>query len=569
MKGNRFRNNGLKITEKITEYDSCDSAEPSTAWRLREFVLRTECFFPFNYAYRLIYRISIVIFLTAYRLNREVEAVYLRRGLNLEDWVPGSSDIDYYIVIKKTDKKTVDAIMSLYCMLKKIFPFIGELQISTMGELYNYIKYGDARAYEALHSWKVLFGKKLPGIKFHKDKLKLHADLINEALNSYQMLNEMCFSPANEKCNDLKIYKAVTDIIRYTRHAGQQSSGIPESRMQALEHFKSGSIPDAYTGILERIKRFRKNSWMSSEKDRISLLYYAVNYLDTQCGLLNKMLTQKTEDTVGSALAEKLFPADEKDCADASGWEALAGKILGASGDTVKSLLMNSPGLFYVFLDGIPDAAGILDLVGKVKKIRKESLAGHTKIILVTDNIFSSMINTLHLENPFNYYVYRTCGGNSSAGCRDQKIFTARFENKYVLLPAGKYRSRLLRECVTLISIFYRTKFSGNPRGFSKDILEYFLPRILGLKCAIEKNSVAIPFSAENSIRLFKMEFSEYARDKRLLAAEKLMLEDNLTDCDKTAVSGLIDETYCFLSEIISRLNGDIGRMDKKNALSS
>ena len=184
-------------------------------YKFQQFVLSTNNVFPLNKIYNFIYVISIAIY--KFFTNKNfIQALYLRRGM-LNNWIAGSSDIDYLTILAKTDVGIeYDNILDIkkrYKNLKKMFPFYGENLIFNEEELSFYLKYGGIRS-KLLKNSKLLKGKQQDLKTDIVTDLKYKIDIIKEILNSYILLSNNYFYNI-DIISDICFSKASTDILKY------------------------------------------------------------------------------------------------------------------------------------------------------------------------------------------------------------------------------------------------------------------------------------------------------------------------------------------------------------------
>ena len=152
---------------------------------------------------RLYYRMGFS--LAVYFLKRmpEILRVYTRRSYAREDWEPGMSDIDLFILIALPDGDEARfnaRFNGLYGGLKTFFPFMGEVQMGTETELRLYLEHGDVRSREAAAEWKLCYrrhgGTEEPfPHAAPRDGLKKAWEAFTECVHSYAYLSQLYFVP--------------------------------------------------------------------------------------------------------------------------------------------------------------------------------------------------------------------------------------------------------------------------------------------------------------------------------------------------------------------------------------
>ena len=219
-------------------------------YKIQQFVLSTNNVFFINIIYKFIYLISIYIY-ASYMNKRNVTALFLRRGM-LNNWIAGSSDIDYLTILKDSniiyECHCIYDIKKNYKKIRKFFPFYGENLIINKKELNFYLKYGGMRS-ENLQNSKLLYGKQeITKVEREVNNLLNKVHICSEILNSYILLSNNYFYNV-DILSDLCFVKAATDILKN------------------IEYFYTGEKP------LSRINFLLKKN---GENEIFKILYYVL-----------------------------------------------------------------------------------------------------------------------------------------------------------------------------------------------------------------------------------------------------------------------------------------------------
>lgn len=168
---------------------------------MQKLIHRTTLFLrqytPFRWAADAFYSFAIWIFIRSVcRLNRKfatppVRSIYLRRGGGREEFVPGASDIDFFLVLHDLDSAAeMDLLKKFWTAFrfwKKFFPFLGETLMADQNELANWSGTPTVRAFEAQFSWKLLWGE--PVLEnLPPSPLPELRDVLSESMKAYWAL---------------------------------------------------------------------------------------------------------------------------------------------------------------------------------------------------------------------------------------------------------------------------------------------------------------------------------------------------------------------------------------------
>jgi hypothetical protein len=129
---------------------------------LRTLVLRTNRYFPFRYSNQWPYRAAAKAAAMRFGRHAGVLALYLRHGQTSAAWIPGLSDIDLTMVLKRglstaAEFDLVDLLWSDYRSLKRYFPMLGELRILGADDLNLWLR--ETSESPTPRAWTLLAGE--------------------------------------------------------------------------------------------------------------------------------------------------------------------------------------------------------------------------------------------------------------------------------------------------------------------------------------------------------------------------------------------------------------------------
>ena len=129
---------------------------------LRTLVLRTNRYFPFRYTNQWPYRAASKAAARRFGRHAGVLALYLRHAHTSAAWIPGLSDIDLTMVLKRglsaaAEFDLVDLLWSDYRSLKRYFPMLGELRILGADDLNAWLR--ETSESPTPRAWTLLAGE--------------------------------------------------------------------------------------------------------------------------------------------------------------------------------------------------------------------------------------------------------------------------------------------------------------------------------------------------------------------------------------------------------------------------
>ena len=365
-------------------------------YKLQQFVITTNNVKVLSIIYSFIYSLSIYVYIF-YINKRNLLALYLRRGL-LNNWIPGSSDIDYLTILKNSDITheyyNVCDIKKNYKKIRKFFPFYGENLIMNEKELDFYIKYGGLRS-EDLQNSKLLYGKEnVIKRRESKDDLLNKIDICSEILNSYILLSNNYFYNV-DIISDLCFAKAATDIIKNIEYF--YTGNKPLSRIDFLSKQKNINNSEIFENLycvlnnVVRIDKEKRNLIFLYVFESLNKLSRKFNYYMISNRVLQKNEIEKYENI--SAYKElKLFK------------------------DDINMVVLDSPGLCHLVLNNSMDINKMLLIHEKAKE--KYDVYS-TPIMFFTKYMFQLLILSNFKNNPLDYYKF----GNIDEQYKNRKVY--------------------------------------------------------------------------------------------------------------------------------------------------
>ena len=351
--------------------------QKSLLYKFQQFVLSTNNIFPLNKLYDFIYVLSITIY-KIFTNKKDVQSLYLRRGM-LNNWIAGSSDIDYLSILKQTELdveyNNIVNIKRKYKKLKKLFPFYGENLIFNNKELDFYLKHGGIRS-KTLKNSKLLYGKKQNLITDIIIDLKHKTDIIKEILNSYILLSNNYFYNI-DIISDICFSKASVDILKYIEYFYSMKD-LDKSRISYLEGNKN-TVTNKLYEVLKKNIRLGKD-------DRDCIYSYVFNELE-------KLAVNFNKETILNNTVRKINVSKK-------GSLNLFEELEVYKNDIV-SIVLDDPGLAYIVLTNSIDKNKIVSIY---KQAKENYCFYNTPILFFTENIYQMLLLSNFRNNPFECY---------------------------------------------------------------------------------------------------------------------------------------------------------------------
>ncbi|MFA7074874.1 MAG: hypothetical protein WC234_06795, partial [Endomicrobiaceae bacterium] len=384
-----LRSNEINIKNRTVHYGFIRSVQL--------FVLNTRNFYILKLVYKFIYLFAVKVYPFVCSGNKNIKSVYLRRGMLNNDWIPGSSDIDYLTVIKNSklyaEIQHVFDIHVRYKKIKKIFPFYGENLIMSESELDFYLKYGGIRA-NNLSDAKLLDGRSNGSFKresYKHNEKKLKTDIISEVMNSYILFSNNYFCD-NNIVTDICFSKAAADILKYSEFFRNSAKPV-NSRTDFLEYYLD-NYKNEENGVLINLLYVLKDNALLEKNDRnriFDLIFGKLNDLSLEFNnfaghFMNiKKIKKDKQLETGNILFDEKIPALQREM-------------------PFSSIILDSPGMCYVETDYIPaDRRYSESFVNFNREIKKIKIVYNTPVMFFTKNMFRSLLLSVFRGTPLNY----------------------------------------------------------------------------------------------------------------------------------------------------------------------
>ena len=522
---------------------------------LRKFVLKTRQNIILNYFYKRIYKLTISIFKLIVENINGVKAIYLRRGLTFSDWIPGLSDIDLLLCIADLSIKDeiclVRKLKKRYSFLKNIFPFLGEIHISTKKELEAFKASGSVRSLEAINNWKNLYGtEKTCGTAFiDKDSVILSS--LNEMMNSYKALTELYFSKNRELKDTLAYIKAFIDVIRYFICADNPGI-IFHSRKEILDIFIEKYGGSGEIDMLQDIEDIWVKNKAINDNLYAKSFQFMLVFIDKSLKIIfDKILGIDKYQAHYKAL-KKINNDTDCDINQIETWEKHCSDLVNYYSGQISGVIMDNPGFLYFLLkDGVEINTVFISKLSDIKEnMRSIGFARNTPAIFLTKNMFQAILYSLHLESPFNYYKLLKGNCVDVYCCGGEERWQYNINKEDFAAPSNDVVYMLIKDAVNALNLSMRVQSSVNINR--KNNILYIFNRILGLCLAVDKKVIAEPFMG-NILSHYKEYFPE---DSKVLERfEEQYLNKSNFDLNKLSCNEVFDDIYPFLKSKMDRIN--------------
>ncbi|MFA7674780.1 MAG: hypothetical protein WCY38_01810, partial [Endomicrobiia bacterium] len=491
-------------------------------YKLQLFVLSTRKIFVFNFIYRLIYLLSVKNYSILNINNKYILSIYLRRGMLNNDWIAGSSDIDYLTIIKDNnlyaEMQSVFNINNKYKKIKKILPFYGENLIMTNSELNFYLKYGGIRVNNLLDA-KLLSGEKNINQKivlYEHNKQKFKIDIVSEILNSYILFSNNYFCDS-DIVTDICFSKAVIDILKYIDFSHTANKPI-NSRIEFLEYYLVNCYEDE-KDILKYIVFVLKDNIILKTDVRneiFNLIFKKLNDLSVEFNNFAKKTMNLKKMNKDKQIKTDNILFDEK-------IDNLQKEI------PVSSIILDSPGICYVTIDDL-DTAKFSQCSGSFmnfyKEIKKIKILYFTPVMFFTKNMFQMLLLAIFKNTPLNYLKLKNINNKYLNRIFYLKSNTEYYYHNYDTLKI------LILESVSDLSFHINDIDISKKFIDIKDKLFSLLIQVFGFNLYIKNAKIKDDSFVDNIIDSYK----NYNRSKILeIDSMLLVFEDNceLSDLER------------------------------------
>ncbi len=486
-----------------------------TLYKFQIFVLETRSVFLIKHIYNIIYRIATKIFPGVVN-KKYVKTVYLRRGM-LNDWIAGSSDIDYLTVIKDcnpyAEMQAVSEINKHYKNLRKIFPFYGENLIMKNTDLDFYMKYGGIRT-ESLSKSRLLYGsqnRSIQNISSFEDK-KHKIDIVSEILNSYVLFSNNYFCD-NDIVSDICFSKAAIDILKYNDYFDTNIKPV-DSRTEFLKKYLKENGTHDKKILINLLYVLKNNAVLSN--DMRSLVFDFV-FLK-----LDQLSKKFNEFAMKNANVKTIFKKRQTTITNKQ-----LNNVIDLLQNEINSLIFDSPGLCYVAINNLKNGENIRysqrinNIYAHVKSIHNML---YTPLLFFTENMFQTMLFAEFQNSPFNY-------------CKLRNISDRYFQRTWYLSQDTKYYyhdGSILKFMAleTLSGLSFHINNIDVSKGFvlvRNALFELFVG-ILQLKIYIKNGIIKNNYSSDFIINKYK---DIYGNPEFDLALNTFADDCNLSDLDK------------------------------------
>ncbi|MBN2406167.1 MAG: right-handed parallel beta-helix repeat-containing protein [Elusimicrobia bacterium] len=472
---------------------------PDKLKKAQKFVLKTKNLIGFKQAYKSIYQIGKYIAESFFQKLGGIEAIYLRRGMSGKDWMPGASDIDYFFVIEDCDmEKEIGIILSIkdeYRKLKRIFPFLGEIQMGTRKELANYMRYGDIRAWESGNNWRLLYGSDLREGDYAFNATKFKIDILADMMKSLRLINDIYYENEAYPDKDYRYVKGCVDILKAAAYL-EDRSRLFGDRTEVIGHYikKEGDAE----GIFLIIKDVWSGRRQLKEDEYTKLYVYALGMVGGIAGKVRREVEGAGESPGAGLPATPSGAAYElaviSDGSELDKWVSFCEGIYKSTEGGCRGAVLESPGIFYLIIDRTRSDPGFFPgLREKKKKWDREEFIRETPQMIVTEDIFWAIQVSLFLENGFSGHRLMRRKGELIIDSGNDKTYQSNID--FYLCPVDRTTSELLvRECISLMSISFRMYEEISNTSDSYERFRYLYSRILGLSLALHKDLIVPPY---------------------------------------------------------------------------
>ena len=414
----------------------------------------------------------------------------------LNNWIAGSSDIDYLSILEQTDingeYNNILNIKKKYKSFKKIFPFYGENLILNEKDLKFYLKYGGIRS-KLLKNSKLLKGKKQDLKTDTIIDLKYKIDIVKEILNSYILLSNNYFYNI-DIISDICFSKAATDILKYIEYFYNMKD-LDKSRMKYLSEHDNG--------ITNKLYKVLKNNINLDRDDRNHIYNCIFNEIEKLSLEFNKkiIINNKTKEINVSkknsiSLFEELY-AYKKD---------------------ILSIILDDPGLAYIVLNNSINKNKILSIY---KKAKENYCFYNTPILFFTENMYQMLLLSNFKNEPFEF-------------CKQSNMSNRYFERRFYIGKNHRYyhhNNEILKKL--LISSLSEKTIQINEiditKGFNdiKAELYYMLFDYIQFYLYLKNDKIINSFSSISSIEEYKKYNKNFETEILFLFEDNCNLKDD------------------------------------------
>jgi hypothetical protein len=173
--------------------------------------------------------------------------------------------------------------------------------------------------------------------------------------------------------------------------------------------------------------------------------------------------------------------------------------------------------------------------------------------MVVSPVVFQTMMASLHLETPFNYFKLLKTDSEVAGNDWELRRQKGVMRSEFLCPPVGTLKA-LAEEAVTLLSISIRM-FERMSATDNRYKLVYLYGRILGLQLFLKKGIVASPYFG-HIIDCYSRHFPEHR--ECLGQFKRSVLEQSIKQLDGISSRDLFKQHYPFLKSILAEMNRDL-----------
>ena len=232
---------------------------------IQAFIARTQDNPILGNIYKESYRLFTRIITHHLSKERDIEAIYLHRGLSGDEVVYGLSDIDLIIFVSRnSNEESLKRIRSKYLKLARIIPplrrSLDEVGIYTVDKFRNMVNTVPFYRYRYIlerDKWKLLWGKDIRK-EIEVDRSQIHLDAYGEIAVWWKSVTSILTNKDHLPgiIQGYTWHKALAECSRI--YFLTKNSALIPGRREALEKLKEDFKNEIY--LIEMVIRFRENA---------------------------------------------------------------------------------------------------------------------------------------------------------------------------------------------------------------------------------------------------------------------------------------------------------------------
>ena len=505
---------------------------------VRLFVVASKGFLPFNWIYRKYYIFAIKLFTYCFGRFKEVEVIYLRRSMASGKWEAGLSDIDLFVVIDKLPeikaKNFLKRFWNLYFMMKRFFPFLGEVEICSEAEFNNWLGFAGVRQKES-ESWITLLKRQaFKREEVSSNPLQFKISCLNEIFSSFWLFTWKlsCVRYSNSvSCTDLhKFANYIYDTIRYTEYLALNSAESIERRDIFIDKFILQNKDIEFTQCLSEFRNLQRLNRRAIPKSLVSDIFcYLIRYLGRSFANLSKQAEIYYSDPSESIY--KVIPLSGKTVTESVFDTGKGGSIEGVvSGSHPYANLV-----LIILKDGLK-----IDEIRLTFDLAVDCLKD--KVPFFLSGSASGCLNlSLFLESPFTYFDI-TYQGNLDSGSNAGLRF---------LMPKDDVINLLLKESVGNLNLCFGMFAHNRTPAY---LVYHSIANILRTRLALEQKLIVLTLN--DAIWYYKKHYPESASELNLFEEKYLFL--NIDQLNGLTAREIFYENFGLMRSALESMNGNI-----------